>query len=110
MSNIILQPVDRNFPGAGSMGRDNLFYGLVEFIHILRHLGVRVSVAEARDAIDALSRVDLLARGQVKTALRAMLVKNHYDRKVFDLAFDAFFTAPEIRRERLEQRKERKGN
>lgn len=82
-------------------GLNKLLYGLVEFIHVLRRQGIRVSVAETRDALDALSQVDLMDRDQVKIALSATLVKNYHDRKVFDKAFDSFFVPPETRQQQL---------
>jgi len=74
---------------------DRFLHSLVRFVHSLRRLGIRVSVAETRDALDALSRVNLLDRGQVKVALSATLVKNYHNRKIFDQAFDSFFAPSE---------------
>lgn len=88
-------------------GENTLEQNLVKFSHILRHLGIRVSTAESRDAFDALAQVDILDRAQVKGALAAALVKSYHDREVFDSAFDLFFVPPEIKGDRLDQRRER---
>ncbi|NPV74027.1 MAG: VWA domain-containing protein [Pelotomaculum sp.] len=91
-------------PCGAEEGLNSLLYGLAEFVHILRRLGVRVSVAETRDAYEALSWIDLLDREQVRAALSVTLVKNRHDREVFDLAFDAYFVPPEVRQQRQELR------
>lgn len=67
------------------------------FVHILRHLGIRVSIRESLTALMALSLIDILNRKHVKLALSAMLVKNHDEQVIFEQAFDSFFTAPEIK-------------
>lgn len=74
---------------------------LAKFIHLLRHMGVRVSTAESLDAMQALPHVNLLKKSQVKDALRAALIKNYEERQIFDLAFDRFFVKPEEKQQRL---------
>lgn len=76
-------------------------FALAQFVQILRHLGVRVSVAETMDAYQALNYVDLLDKRQVKGALRALLVKNHQDWLLFNRAFEFFFLPPEEKEECL---------
>jgi hypothetical protein len=88
-------------------GLNTLDRSLVKFVHILRHLGVRVSTAEAMDAFAALAKVDILDRLQVKGALQAALVKSYHDRQVFGRAFDLFFAPPEAKEERSRLRRER---
>lgn len=88
-------------------GPNTLSHNLVKFAHVLRRLGIRVSTAETRDALDALSQVDIMDRDQVKGALSAALVKSCYDQRVFNLAFDLFFVPPEVKQERLKLRRER---
>lgn len=107
MKNNFLKTVGMCPPCCGEGGLNNLIRGLVEFVHILRRLGIKASVAETKDAVDALSWVDIMDREEVKAALRAVLAKSRYDRKVFNLAFDAYFVPPEIRRQRLELRRKR---
>jgi len=67
----------------------------VRFVHVLRGLGVRVSVAETVDALNALAHIDLLDRRQAKVALASTLVKNSHDRRTFEAAFETFFTPPD---------------
>lgn len=88
-------------------GFSTLSQSLVKFVHVLRHLGVRVSTAEAMDAFAALAEVDLLDRLQVKGALQAALVKSYYDRQVFGRAFDLFFAPPDEKAERCRLWRER---
>lgn len=78
---------------------------LIKFIRILRQLGVRVSSAEAMDACQALTRIDLLEREQFRGALRSCLVKSRAERNVFELAFEQFFVAPEVKQKRRELRR-----
>ncbi|MDP6052608.1 MAG: VWA domain-containing protein [Candidatus Latescibacteria bacterium] len=64
---------------------------LVEFVHTLRHSGVRVSMAEAMDAGEALRHTPITDRQTFKTALQSVLVKEHQDIPAFDAAFERFF-------------------
>ncbi len=72
----------------------------VRFVHVLRGLGVRVSVAETLDALNALAHIDLLDRQQTKVALASTLVKNSQDRRAFEAAFETFFAPPDSDGER----------
>jgi hypothetical protein len=72
-----------------------LLSNLVRFIHVLRAAGVRVSLSESLDAVDALSCVDVLDRVQVKAALSACLAKSETERMLFSESFDRFFIDPE---------------
>lgn len=74
----------------------------LKFVHILRHLGLRVSTAEAMDALRGLQVIDLLNRQQVEAVLTATLIKNHQDQRVFRQAFSSYFVTPEIRQQRLQ--------
>ncbi|HEY0687842.1 MAG TPA: VWA domain-containing protein [Kribbella sp.] len=62
--------------------------GLVEE---LRAYGIPVSVAEHVDAARSLEHVDLLAPAEVRSALRATLVKNRSHLGTFDLVFNLYF-------------------
>jgi len=90
-------------------GPNTVNHNLVKFAHVLRRLGIRVSTSETRDALDAITQVDLMDRAQVKGALSAALVKSYQDQQVFNLAFDLFFVPPEIKQERRRLRRERIG-
>ena len=68
---------------------------LVRFIHVLRQLGIRVSLAETLDAVNALFAVDIMNRSQVREALGSTLVKGVRERHLFELAFDRFFAPRE---------------
>ena len=69
------------------------------FIHILRHLGIKISIRETITAIMALSLVDIMNRENVKIALSAILVKNYDQQEIFEQTFDSFFVAPEIKKQ-----------
>jgi uncharacterized protein len=64
---------------------------LLDFVHRLRAAGIPVSMVEAIDAAEALSRVDLLDRRQVRATLAATLVKRGEHRAAFGTLFDICF-------------------
>jgi uncharacterized protein len=66
---------------------------LVSFIGSLREAGVRISVAESIDAMNAVAAVGL-ERTRMHEALAAALVKDEADRAIFDESFNRFFAAP----------------
>src|SRR5215831_7431063 len=66
---------------------------LGRFIAQLRAAGLRVSVAESIDAMNAVAAAGL-ARERMREALAATLVKEEADRPRFDEAFGRFFAAP----------------
>ncbi|MFZ2063809.1 MAG: VWA domain-containing protein [Candidatus Binatus sp.] len=70
---------------------------LVSFIAALRDAGVRISVAESIDAMNAVAAVGL-ERSMMHEALAASLIKDEADRAVFDDAFNRFFAAPQADR------------
>jgi hypothetical protein len=70
---------------------------LVNFIAALRDAGVRVSVAESIDAMNAVAAVGL-ERARMHEALAAALIKDEADRSIFDEAFNRFFAAPRAAR------------
>lgn len=88
------------------MSREFIEDHLVRFIHLLRHLGLRISSAEAVDAMRALAMVDIMDPGSVKAALGAMLAKNPESRLVFDKAFAGYFVPPEAKERREELRRQ----
>ncbi len=75
--------------------REYIEHNLTRFLHVLRHLGLRISSAEAVDAVNALTAVNILDRRQVETAFLATLAKSPEDRVILDRAFEAFFASPE---------------
>jgi len=74
---------------------NSLLNNLVKFVHVLRAAGVRVSLSESMDAIQALDCVDVLDRDQVKAALSACVAKSEAERKIFSESFDRFFIDPD---------------
>jgi uncharacterized protein len=64
---------------------------LLRFVHRLRDAGVPVSMVEALDASECLSRIDLTKRSELKAALGACLVKGVEHRGAFDSLFDIYF-------------------
>jgi uncharacterized protein len=66
---------------------------LVSFIASLRDAGVRISVAESIDAMNAVAAVGL-ERARMHEALAAALIKDEADRAIFDESFNRFFAAP----------------
>ena len=63
---------------------------LLLFVRVLRRAGVAVHGGRVLDALQALDYVGIGRRGDVKTALRTVLVQRHEDLVTFDRAFDAF--------------------
>jgi len=65
---------------------------LHRFVRLLRLFGVRVSVAEAADAMLATAQPGVLAdRPTLRAALRVTLIKDRRDDELFDELFTAFF-------------------
>jgi uncharacterized protein with von Willebrand factor type A (vWA) domain len=65
---------------------------LIEFAALLRENGIRVSLAETLDAVEACRRVGLSDRGAVHAALRCTMVKRVGDGETFDRLFTFFFS------------------
>ena len=63
---------------------------IVTFIGALRDGGVRISVAESIDAVNAVAVVGL-ERERMREGLAAALIKDEADRAVFDESFERFF-------------------
>lgn len=64
---------------------------LVEFARLLRHSGVRISLAETLDAAEVLRHTPVTERASFKLSLRTTLVKSPEDIPIFDDAFENFF-------------------
>jgi uncharacterized protein len=65
---------------------------LAEFANLLRQNGVRVSLAETLDAVDAAGLTGLGERRVFRAALRATMVKRASDLAVFDELFNVYFS------------------
>lgn len=72
-------------------------YNFARFVHILRQLGINVSIRESLMALKALTLIDILNRKHVKLALSAMMIKNPDEQVIFDQAFDSYFAVPELK-------------
>lgn len=77
------------------------------FVHILRHLGIKVGTGEAITAIKALPLVNIMNRKHVRMALSATLIKNHDEQPIFNQAFESFFTVPEIKQQQRQEWEEK---
>lgn len=64
---------------------------ILEFVGLLRTNGVRVSVAESLDGLQAALAVGVGKATDFREALKACLVKRHVDEPVFDELFGLFF-------------------
>ncbi|HWJ04071.1 MAG TPA: VWA domain-containing protein, partial [Verrucomicrobiae bacterium] len=84
----------------------DLDYRIVNFVHLLRILGIRASVAETLDAIKGLTFADLSNRSQVKAVLRATLLKNMDQLPLFEEGFASYFSLPELQQGRRAKRQE----
>lgn len=66
---------------------------IVEFVRAMRAAGVRVSLAEAQDAMRGVDITGSGERSVFKEALRATLIKEARHQPAFDYFFPLFFTA-----------------
>ncbi len=66
---------------------------LLSFIDRLRGAGVRISVGESIDAMNAAAAAGL-ERARLREALAASLIKDEADRTAFDESFERFFAMP----------------
>jgi uncharacterized protein with von Willebrand factor type A (vWA) domain len=64
---------------------------VIEFIRTLRAAGVRISVAESADAMEALDVIGVYEREPFQSALRTTLVKEASDIPTFEHFFPLFF-------------------
>src|SRR5215510_1793707 len=69
----------------------------LRFINDLRAAGLRISVSESMDAMQAVAAVGI-ERDLLREALAASLVKEEEDRPLFVETFARFFAAPKPRR------------
>src|SRR5438128_4584423 len=65
---------------------------LVEFANLLRQNGVRVSLAETLDAINASDVTGLAERDLFRAALRTTMIKRAHELPVFEELFDVYFS------------------
>lgn len=77
---------------------------LIEFVHLLRLMGLRISAAEVLDAFRALEQVELAHKPSFKAALQCTLIKKPEDLPVFQEVFRVYFAPPEQKGEWFAQR------
>lgn len=66
---------------------------MIDFIRALRAAGVRISLAEAQDALDGAGIVGIGNPTAFKSTLRTTLVKDAKDRDIFEYFFPLFFSS-----------------
>lgn len=76
---------------------------LIEFVHLLRVMGLRISAAEVLDSFRALEEVDLAQKDRFMAALQCTLIKRPEDLGVFKEVFRVFFAPPEQKQQWIEQ-------
>ncbi len=72
-----------------------LAQNVMHFARLLRRAGMAVGVPESLAGMQALTMVNMAARGEVKAALRAVMVHRFEDLFLFDEAFELFWRVPE---------------
>ncbi|MHC1591902.1 MAG: VWA domain-containing protein [Candidatus Helarchaeales archaeon] len=70
-----------------------MFEKVIEFIQLLRSRGIRISIAETQDALDALTLSSRFMRDSraFKQVLSSTLIKNQRDTPLFNVIFQQFF-------------------
>ncbi|ETW96668.1 MAG: hypothetical protein ETSY1_25660 [Candidatus Entotheonella factor] len=79
---------------------------LVQFIHLLREHGLRISVAESLDALNSVQHIGLDDRELLRLSLRTTLVKSQQDFGTFDALFERFFTIARRRKRRRARKRQ----
>ena len=72
-----------------------LSLNVMHFARLLRRAGLPVGPPAMLAAQEALTRVDIGSRAQVRTALYATLIRRHEHSELFDYAFNMFWRDPE---------------
>jgi len=68
---------------------------LVEFVQLLRTVGLKISPSEISDATEGLTLIGMVDRDKVEAVLQATLVKDIQHIFAFKEAFRAYFASPE---------------
>jgi uncharacterized protein with von Willebrand factor type A (vWA) domain len=71
----------------------SLVANVLRFAEVLRGAGLEVHAGRMSDAVAAMERVGVRRRGDVRAALRCLLVHRREDIPLFDEAFDRFWRA-----------------
>src|SRR5690348_11130178 len=72
---------------------------VMHFARLLRRAGLPVGANETISALEALQLVEIGEKSQVRTALRAAMIRRHEHQLVFDQAFRLFWRDPEAGRQ-----------
>jgi len=64
---------------------------MIDFVVGMRAAGVRISIAESKDAFDATCCLGITDRTTFKNLLRATLIKEHKDTAIFEQLFPLYF-------------------
>ncbi|MGE5577740.1 MAG: vWA domain-containing protein [Syntrophothermus sp.] len=64
---------------------------ILGFVHHLRQAGLHVSPAEVLDCLNAVTAVGF-GKGRFRSALRATLIKDSLDERIFERLFELYFT------------------
>ena len=68
---------------------------VMQFARLLRRAGLPVGPADMLAAAEALTRLDLSNRAEVRAGLRAVMLRRHEHAEIFDHAFALFWRDPE---------------
>src|SRR6266851_492805 len=85
---------DASFPPAAG----TLAVNVMHFARLLRRTGLPVGPVDMLAAQEALTRVEIGSRTQVRTALRTTMVHRHEHEDIFEQAFAMFWRDPEAAR------------
>ncbi|MDY6932698.1 MAG: VWA domain-containing protein [Spirochaetota bacterium] len=66
---------------------------LEDFITALRSSGVRISVSESIDAMNAVELVGFRERNVFRDSLQSALAKSQHEKEIFNICFDRFFSS-----------------
>ncbi len=72
---------------------DALVANILRFAEVLRGAGLTVDAGRMSDVVTAVERVGVRQRGDVRSAMRCLLVHRREDAPLFDEAFDQFWRA-----------------
>ena len=73
-----------------------LALNVLHFARLLRRAGLPVGPADLLAAADALTRIDLSSRHQVRSGLRATMIHRHEHEDLFNQAFAQFWRDPDV--------------
>jgi uncharacterized protein with von Willebrand factor type A (vWA) domain len=85
----------RLFPDAVSEAWSRMEKRLMQMISALRNSGVRVSLAESTESLQAVNIMGIAKRQQLRLSLRCTLIKDTRDLPIFDRLFPLFFGSGE---------------